>query len=140
MVVGQSGRKLSEQVVETNAKALIECIRSIPRPRHVCLEEGTQSAWLYEILSPHADGLVLAEIRVAQLIPVVVTPHRFRTARQFWSYCGLGIMMRSSADWVRQAGTKPNLAKLTLARQIAATSLAMWKHEEQYDPARHHKQ
>jgi transposase len=332
VVVGQSGRKLSEQVVETNAKALIECIRSIPRPRHVCLEEGTQSAWLYEILSPHADELVvaaiteskgpksdqrdalaraqqlclgafdklvfkaptqfaqlrelarsydamtcdvvrtqcrikalylshgihapgqtvygapqrsewiaklpvscrasalllygqldamqqlkkdaqrqlvteshrhpisklletcpgLAEIRVAQLIPVVVTPHRFRTARQFWSYCGLGITMRSSSDWVRQderwvraqvnktrgltrtfnhtlkhvfkgaattvitklpdhpmrqhyermlkAGTKPNLAKLTLARQIAATSLAMWKHQEQYDPARHHKQ
>ena len=42
----------------------------------------------------------LAEIRVAQLIPVVVTPHRFRTARQFWSYCGLGITMRSSSDWV----------------------------------------
>jgi hypothetical protein len=62
VAVGQSGRKLSEQVVETNAKALMKCIRSIPRPRHVCLEEGTQSAWLYEILSPHADELVVAAI------------------------------------------------------------------------------
>jgi hypothetical protein len=34
-------------------------------------------------------------------------------------------------------GTKPNLAKLTLARTIAATFLSMWKHEEIYDPARH---
>jgi hypothetical protein len=34
------------------------------------------------------------------------------------------------------AGTKPNLAKLTLARRIAATVLAMWKHEEVYDPKR----
>jgi predicted metal-dependent HD superfamily phosphohydrolase len=33
-------------------------------------------------------------------------------------------------------GTKPNLAKLTLARKIAATVLAMWKHEEVYDSAR----
>jgi hypothetical protein len=33
-------------------------------------------------------------------------------------------------------GTKPNLAKLTLARKIAATVLAMWKHEEVYEPAR----
>jgi hypothetical protein len=34
------------------------------------------------------------------------------------------------------AGTKPNLAKLTLA----ATFLSMCKHEEIYDPARHRAQ
>ena len=34
-------------------------------------------------------------------------------------------------------GTKPNLAKLTVARQIAAIVLAMWKAEEKYDPGRH---
>ena len=28
----------------------------------MCLEEGSQSAWLYEILSPHADELVVAAI------------------------------------------------------------------------------
>jgi transposase len=27
-------------------------------------------------------------VRVAQMLPIVVTPHRFRTKRQFWSYCG----------------------------------------------------
>ena len=122
-------------------------------------------------------------------MPVVVAPERFRTARQFWSYSGLGIVMRSSSDWVRDGehwvrsqtqktrglnpshnstlklifkgaattiittledeplrkdyerlltqGTKPNLAKLTLARKIAATVLAMWKHLEAYDPERH---
>ena len=48
--------------------------------------------------------------------------------------------LRQHYERMLKAGTKPNLAKLTLARQIAATSLAMWKHEEQYDPARHHKQ
>jgi len=42
------------------------------------------------------------------------------------------------ADYQRrlQAGIKPNLAKLTLARRIAAIVLSMWKHEEVYDPAR----
>jgi transposase len=40
----------------------------------------------------------LGPIRVAQLIPIVVSPGRFRTKRQFWSYCGLGIVMRSSSD------------------------------------------
>ena len=39
------------------------------------------------------------------------------------------------ADYRRrlQAGMEPNLAKLTLARRIAAIVLSMWKHEEVYD-------
>jgi transposase len=128
-------------------------------------------------------------IRAARLVPIVVTPHRFRTKRQFWSYCGLGIVTRSSSDWVQTAdggwiktrvpqtrglsrqhnrflksifkgaattvitqrnkdpiharyerlldgGTKPTLAKLSLARMIAAAVLRMWKDEEEYDPGR----
>jgi transposase len=129
-------------------------------------------------------------IRVAQMLPIVVTPHRFRTKRQFWAYCGFGVVMRSSSDWVQdqgrwvkarvaqtrglnfnhnrmlkaifkgaattviahcganplregydrllENGTKPNLAKLTVARQIAAIALAMWKTQEEYDPGRIH--
>jgi transposase len=128
-------------------------------------------------------------IRAARLVPIVVTPHRFRTRRQFWSYCGLGIVTRSSSDWVQTAdgnwiraqvpqtrglsrqynrvlksifkgaattvitqrnkdpiyaryerlldgGTKPTLAKLSMARMIAATVLRMWKDEQEYDPGR----
>lgn len=130
----------------------------------------------------------LGPIRVAQMLPIVVTPHRFRTKRQFWAYCGFAVVMRSSSDWVRdqdrwvrtramqtrglnfnhhrllkaifkgaattviahsganplrqgyerqlENGTKPNLAKLTVARQIAAIVLAMWKKETAYDPRR----
>ena len=33
-------------------------------------------------------------------------------------------------------GTKPNLAKLTIARQIASICLSMWRSEEVYDPAK----
>ena len=33
-----------------------------------------------------------------------------------------------------EAGTKPNLAKLTLARKLAATVLALWRKEEPYRP------
>lgn len=33
-------------------------------------------------------------------------------------------------------GTKPNLAKLTPARQVASIMLAVWRNEEVYDPAR----
>ena len=33
-------------------------------------------------------------------------------------------------------GTQPTLAKLSLARMIAATVLRMWKDEKEYDPRR----
>jgi hypothetical protein len=129
------------------------------------------------------------------MMPIVVSPGRFRTKRQFWSYCGLGIVMHSSSDWVPKkdgggwmradvqktrglslshnhtlknifkgaattviallgeseplhqdyqrltaAGTKPNLAKLTIARKIAAIVLSMWKSKEKYDSTKHRKQ
>jgi hypothetical protein len=326
-VIGPSGRKLRNDVVETNGRALASYLRSIPGKKHLCLEEGAQSAWLYEILSPHVEEVVVAgvsesrgqksdlidafrraeelrtgtikkrvfkaprvysrlrelarvhsmlvrdvvrvqarlkvmyrargiatpgkgvygprerdrwlrqlpvssrwateklheaydllvelkreaerelvaeshkhrisrilatapglgPIRVARLLPIVVTPHRFRTRSQFWAYCGLGIVMRSSSDWIQSpnggwvraqvqrtrglnrqhnsslknifkgaantvvmklhtdplyehytqltsVGTKPNLAKLTIARRIAAIVLRMWKDEQEYDP------
>ena len=35
--------------------------------------------------------------------------------------------------------TKPNLARLTVARRIAATVLAMWKNKEEYDPEKQNR-
>jgi transposase len=328
-VMGPSGKRLKSMVVETNGAALVEAVKSIQGRVHLCLEEGAQSAWLHELLSPHvaeavvavapeskgakddlrdawaradelrtgsirtrvykaplhlaalrnavrgygfavrdvvramnrlrsvflsrgvavSDGIYnpkgrvkwlakltpphrrLAEwlggqldqlvplreqaekwlleeakthpiirtlatapgmgpIRTAQVVAITANPHRFRTRRQYWSYCGFGIVTRSSSDWVQAkdgrwvrsqvhqtrgltrkrhpllksafkgaattvitqlpedplhkdyqrmlvAGIKPNLAKLTVARKIAATVLSMWKHQEVYDPQRH---
>ncbi len=321
-VMSAAGKKVRQDVVETNGEALVGYLAQIPGQLHVCLEEGEWSAWLHEILEPHVaemvveqpqkrtgsksdaiDARVLAEhlrtgqiktevykaprrftklrelartyerltedagrvknrlrsayrrravcypghdlaaraevgpelpawmhqsvralglelaaieelrgeieramvaesrrhpisrilrtapgmgpIRVAQLIPIVITPHRFRTKRQFWSYCGFGIVTRTSADWVKvgrrwvrapvqqtrglnrdcnrtlkcifkgaastvtrfrmeplwtdyvrltENGTRPNLARLTVARKLAAIVLAMWKKKERYRP------
>lgn len=127
-------------------------------------------------------------IRAATLVAVSITPNRFRTTRQFWSYAGLGIVTRSSSDWVRDPkgwvraqinqtrglnrnrhpwlknaikgaattvttmtghplhadyerllknGTKPNLAKVTIARRLASAALACWRKQEEYDPKKH---
>jgi transposase len=330
-VVGPSGKRLKLLIVETQGEALVKAVRGVPGQRRLCMEEGTQSDWLCELLRPHVHELVvvvpkkkdgpksdaqdawaraeelrigaietrvfkappvltglrdaartygflvkdttrvknrlkavfrargisgtgsalyrpatrsawleklpqsarhmadvmaeeldnllasrkraedwlheeskchpviarlaavpgLGVIRAAQITAIVATPDRFRTKRQFWSYCGLAIVMRSSADWERDkagrwvrnqaaqharglnrnrqpqlkavfkgaattiigqmpehplhleyqrlldAGTKPNLARLTLARKLAAIVLAIWKRKEAYDPAKH---
>ena len=41
---------------------------------------------------------------------------------------------RDHYDRMLEAGTKPNLAPLTLARKLAAIVLAMWKTESEYRP------
>ena len=240
VILGPSGKKLGSHVVETNAELLVDLLKTIPRTRHLCLEEGTQSAWLYEALSPHVDEIVvtvkqerrgnkdderdafdladkmrtnslavrvyknvgrygrlreltkvhgmqvrdsvrvqnrilslyrsrgidtsdslydpderaewigklpprmqtsaesllrqydaveplrresektmvkearkqpeakllatvpgLGSIRIAYLMAIIVSPHRFRTRAQLWQYAGLGVVMRSSSDWVQ---------------------------------------
>jgi len=161
-----------------------------------CLEElkGEAEAAMIAESHRHAISRVLetvpglGPVRVAQILPIVVTPHRFRTKRQFWTYCGFGVVGHSSSDWVQlngqwikarvtqtrglnwnfnrtlksvfkgaattviahsaanrfredyerlcAEGTKPNLAKLSVARKIAATTLSMWKSKEVYDPQR----
>jgi transposase len=119
----------------------------------------------------------LGVVRVAQLIAAVVTPHRFRSERQFWPYCGLAVVTRSSADYrvegaglrrtnegaaargltrnhdrtlkhvfkgaaqaaspcepfkswyagLPSRGLRPESARVTMARKIAAVTLAVWK-------------
>ena len=61
-VMTPSGKRVGSHVVETNARCLIEAVRQIPSPRHICLEEGTLSEWLYEVLSPHAEKVVVAAV------------------------------------------------------------------------------
>ena len=126
----------------------------------------------------------LGPIRAALLIARVQTPHRFRSKRQFWAYCGLALETRSSADYqmvngqlqrrnkpvfirglnlnhnhdlknlfkgaattasgssgvfrsfyenLLLKGMKPELARLTLARKIAAITLHVWKKGESFD-------
>jgi hypothetical protein len=58
-VVGPTGRRIRLQVLDTNAGPLVEALRGIGGDRHVCLEEGTQSSWLYEVLEPHAAEAVV---------------------------------------------------------------------------------
>jgi hypothetical protein len=49
----------------------------------------------YKVLSTVAE---LGPVRIAQIIPTVETPWRFRSKRPFWNYVGLAVVTRSTAD------------------------------------------
>lgn len=48
-------RRLSSEVVETNARALIDVARTVPGRRHLCMEEGALAECLHEVLEPHVQ-------------------------------------------------------------------------------------
>src|SRR6202166_3461425 len=126
----------------------------------------------------------IGPIRAALLIALMQTPHRFRTKRQLWAYCGLALKTSASAEyrfvagqvqrsgkWLairglndnhnpdlknifRSAATtasvrpgpfrdfyaallakgmRPTMARLTLARKIAAITLLVWKKGVRFD-------
>lgn len=63
----------------------------------------------------------LGLVRIAQLIAAVVTPHRFRGKRQFWSYCGLAVVTRSSGDHVAGGAGLRRKARPPVTRGLTAS-------------------
>jgi len=62
-VLGGSGKRLRHERFQTSAELLKRFIKEVPRPRHLCIEEGTLSEWLCEELSSVVDKLVVGDAR-----------------------------------------------------------------------------
>jgi len=58
-VLTSEGKRLHVGVVPTSGPALIDAIKRLEGELHVCLEEGTQSTWVYELLRPHVEVIVV---------------------------------------------------------------------------------
>jgi len=63
VVLDPKGQVKRKAVIETNGKVLIEFVKTIPGKRYLCLEEGTQSQWFHEILSPHVHDIAIVQGR-----------------------------------------------------------------------------
>lgn len=99
--------KLGEAGVQARAQRLFSELDHLSG-----LRREARRALVIECRRHPASKLLLAVptlgiIRIAQLISGVVTPHRFRSKRQFWSYCRLAVVTKSSADYtVSVAGVR----------------------------------
>src|SRR4029434_7107902 len=61
---------------------------------------------------------VLGPIRIAQILAKVASPHRFRSKRQFWAYCGLAVVTRSSADYHFREGQAEQRQRAPMTRGV----------------------
>ena len=176
--------KISEAGVHRRAELYyqqLDALRSLrEQVRRDLLAEGRKHSAMNLLRQIPSIG----PIRAVLLIALLQTPHRFRTKRQLWAYCGLALKTSSSGEYrivegqlkrskkllaiqglnanhnhdlknifkgaaTRAAavpgpfqefhaalvarGMKPTMARLTLARKIAAITLIVWKKGVRFD-------
>jgi transposase len=175
--------KLTEAGVRRRAEFLYQELDMLRRLRREAKQAMLRESRRHPAYPTLKQIPVLGPIRIAEILAKVVSPHRFRTKRQFWAYCGFAVVTRSSADYefvegraqkrqrapmtrglnpnfnrrlkyvfksaavdgMRQepfqsyylrrvaVGMRPEMARLTLARKIAALTLTLWKKGEGFD-------
>jgi transposase len=176
--------QLTQEGMRRRAERLYEELDALLSLRRAARRELIVESHKHDAVKLLCTVPFLGPIRAAVLLGRVQTPHRFRTKRQFWAYCGLALETRSSADYHFQEGQlvrakkpvfirglnvnhnhdlknlfksaatsasampgpfgvfyenlltkgmQPAMARLTLARKIAAIALRVWKKGEPFD-------
>ena len=183
---GEWLEKLMEAAVRRRAEFLYEELESLKVLRREAKKEMLREARRHSAYQLLKQIPVMGPIRVAAVMARIGSPHRFRTKRQLWTYIGLAVTTRSSADYevergrVRRRvksvvtrglntnynhrlkyvfksaaldgihrepfasfyqnlikqGMRPEMARLTLARKIAALTLRIWKKGERFNELR----
>ena len=62
------GKYIRESIVQTKATDLLEYVKGLSGTIHLTFEEGTQSAWLYDLLKPHVAECVVCNSRKNKLL------------------------------------------------------------------------
>jgi hypothetical protein len=65
-VMNSAGRQLRQQVVDTQAKVLIEFLKGLAGDRYLCIEEGQLAEWLVETLEPYAKEIAVVQPKAHQ--------------------------------------------------------------------------
>jgi transposase len=178
--------KLREPGAKQRADSLYGQLAALKPLRQVAKRELIREARRQPAYAVLMSVPQFGAVSVAQMMAVVGTPFRFRNKRLFWSYVGLAVVTRTTAEYVvvhgrpqrrsKPLGTRglnrnhnhvlkrvfkraatsacgrgpfkagydarvalgmdPSLARLTIARQMAAITLAVWKRGELFAPER----
>ena len=62
-VRSEGGRVIARSVVETSDESIREYFSAMAGSVHVVFEEGTQAQWLYDLLSPRVDRVIVCDRR-----------------------------------------------------------------------------
>src|SRR6202047_3459300 len=67
-VLDSTGKLVMESILETEAATILQFFAGLRGTLSVTFEEGTWSVWLYDLLNPHVDKLVVCNPRKNALL------------------------------------------------------------------------
>jgi len=67
-VTDSTGKLVMESILETEAATILQFFAGLRGTLSVTFEEGTWSVWLYDLLNPHVDKLVVCNPRKNALL------------------------------------------------------------------------
>src|SRR5215469_13735758 len=67
-VLNARGHLVMESIVETKASSILQFIHGLQGELHVTWEEGTWSAWLYDLLKPQVQQIMVCDPRAQCLV------------------------------------------------------------------------
>lgn len=110
--------QLENTAVRTRASRLWEELEPIE-----ALREKAEKDLVAEARKHNASKILrgipgIGPIRAAVIVGIAVTPHRFRTKRQFWAYCGLAVITKASSEYVMAGGRVIRSKKRPLVRGL----------------------
>ncbi len=62
-VLDSAGKVLAEAIIETKGSTILDFLKSQRGTLHVAFEEGTQAAWLYDLIHPRVASVVVCDPR-----------------------------------------------------------------------------
>jgi len=63
VVLDSLGKVLAEAIIETKGSTIVDFLKSQRGTLHVAFEEGTQAAWLYDLIQPHVANVIVCDPR-----------------------------------------------------------------------------
>jgi transposase len=92
-------RKIDVDALQARVSSLYEqldCLTRLRKNAKKAMITGASKHPSYQLLVKQPG---LGPVRTAQILGIVGTPHRFRTKRQFWPYCGFGVVVHDSSEF-----------------------------------------
>ncbi len=62
-VLNEDGKLVMESIIETKASSILQFMHGLRGELHVTWEEGTWAAWLYDLLKPHVQQVLVCDPR-----------------------------------------------------------------------------
>ncbi len=96
-VLNGSGKLVMETILETKASSLLQFLHGLRGELHVTWEEGTWAAWLYDLLQPQVQQVVVCNPRRNALLKRGTRATRWMRA-SWRNCCARGCCDRSTTE------------------------------------------